>query len=176
MVILAMLNLTNDNSVGIKMAKAWWVVVPPSEQNATTRPADAKIISTDVGSAAYNTLLNTDSGTVNGEVRYMGPFNSLQAAQSAAPGALTFGDWTGAIIAGLMAGAGNEPNPATSVGAGFAVGTVADKLGGFNLGSWFLRIGEILLGLVLVGVGIARITGAQNIVSQVVKAKVPVPV
>jgi len=48
-----------------------------------------------------------------------------------------------------------------------------ESLGGFNLGSWFLRIGEILLGLVLVGVGVARITGAQNVISKVVKAKIP---
>lgn len=49
-----------------------------------------------------------------------------------------------------------------------------DTLGGFNLSSWFLRIGEILLGLVLVGVGIARITGAQNIISQAVRTKLPI--
>lgn len=47
-----------------------------------------------------------------------------------------------------------------------------ESLGGFNLSSWFLRIGEILLGIVLVGVGVARITGAQNVVSQLVKAKI----
>jgi hypothetical protein len=44
---------------------------------------------------------------------------------------------------------------------------------GLNLGSWFLRIGEILLGIVLVGVGVARITGAQNAISKIVKTKVP---
>ncbi len=48
-----------------------------------------------------------------------------------------------------------------------------DSLGGFNLSSWFLRIGEILLGIVLVGVGVARITGAQNAISKIVKTKVP---
>ena len=45
---------------------------------------------------------------------------------------------------------------------------------GLNLGSWFLRIGEILLGIVLVGVGVARITGAQNAVSKIVKTKLPI--
>jgi len=53
---------------------------------------------------------------------------------------------------------------------------VTDALGGFNVGNWFLRIGEILLGLVLVGVGIARLTGAQNAISKIVKSKVPIPV
>ena len=51
-----------------------------------------------------------------------------------------------------------------------------DVLGGFNLSSWFMRIGEILLGIVLVGVGVARITGVQNAVSQIVKTKVPIPI
>lgn len=49
-----------------------------------------------------------------------------------------------------------------------------DTLGGFNLSGWFLRIGEILLGLVLVGVGVARITGAQNVISNIVKTKLPI--
>jgi hypothetical protein len=49
-----------------------------------------------------------------------------------------------------------------------------DTLGGFNLSSWFLRIGEILLGLVLVGVGVARITGVQNAVSKIVRTKLPI--
>jgi hypothetical protein len=54
-------------------------------------------------------------------------------------------------------------NPVTNVGA--------DIFKGLNLGSWFLRVGEILLGLVLIGVGIARITGVQNAVSAAVKTK-----
>lgn len=45
---------------------------------------------------------------------------------------------------------------------------------GLNLTSWFLRIGEILLGIVLVGVGVARITGAQNAVSKIVKTRLPI--
>jgi hypothetical protein len=48
-----------------------------------------------------------------------------------------------------------------------------DLLGSFNLGSWFLRIAEILLGLVLVGVGVAKLTGASNFISTAVKAKIP---
>jgi hypothetical protein len=49
-----------------------------------------------------------------------------------------------------------------------------DILGKFNLGAWMLRIGEVLLGIVLVGVGVARITGAQNAVSQIVKTRLPI--
>lgn len=48
---------------------------------------------------------------------------------------------------------------------------VTDPLGKFNLGGWFLRVGEILIGLVLIGVGVAKLTGTANIVSQVARVK-----
>lgn len=80
---------------------------------------------------------------------------------------------TGTTIAtglgGTVATLGGIPGAA----AQGATNAYKDLLGGFNIGNWFLRIGEILLGLVLVGVGIARITGAQNFISQAVKTKVP---
>lgn len=37
--------------------------------------------------------------------------------------------------------------------------------------SWFIRIGEVLLGVVLLGVGVAKLTGTTNIVASAVKAK-----
>lgn len=54
---------------------------------------------------------------------------------------------------------------------------VTDIVGGLglsdnNIRSWLIRIGEIVLGLVLVGVGVAKLTGTGNMVSQAVKAKV----
>jgi hypothetical protein len=151
----------------------WWVVVPLAQQNVQPRPPDAMVVSTQVGSAFYNTLLNTDSGTVTASgkqwVRYMGPFNSQAEAQSAAPGPIGIGNWVAAGIAGTMIGAGGaSPTAAVNTGTG-----IVDALGGFNLEAWFMRIGEILLGLVLVGVGIARITGAQNAISKIVKTKMP---
>lgn len=36
-----------------------------------------------------------------------------------------------------------------------------------------LRVGEVLLGLVLIGVGLARLTGTQNIVSAALKTAIP---
>ena len=45
-----------------------------------------------------------------------------------------------------------------------------------NLEQWMLRIGEVLLGLVLVGVGLARITGVDNAISKVLQTKMPIPV
>lgn len=43
-------------------------------------------------------------------------------------------------------------------------------------GNWehiMLRVGELLLGLVLLGVGLARLTHAQNLISQAVKTRLP---
>jgi len=87
-------------------------------------------------------------------------------------------------IVTYLAGTGISNAIGSAVGAtGTATGQIAtgtvnglnqfskDVLGGFNLGGWFLRIGEILLGLVLIGVGVARITGVQNVVSAAVKTK-----
>lgn len=56
---------------------------------------------------------------------------------------------------------------------GGAYSAVTDPLGKLNLGGWFIRIGEILLGIVLIGVGLARLTGVQNVVSKVAKVAIP---
>jgi hypothetical protein len=42
-----------------------------------------------------------------------------------------------------------------------------------DLGNILLRVGEVLLGIVLVGVGIAKLTGTTNFVATAVKAKIP---
>lgn len=40
-----------------------------------------------------------------------------------------------------------------------------------DIRSWLIRIGEILLGVVLVGVGVAKLTGSSNPVAKLVKVK-----
>lgn len=40
-----------------------------------------------------------------------------------------------------------------------------------DLSAWFIRIGEVVLGIVLVGIGIAKLTGVSNVVSTAVRAK-----
>jgi hypothetical protein len=42
-----------------------------------------------------------------------------------------------------------------------AVAAGADVLGRFNLSGWFLRIGEILVGLVLIGIGLNSMLGGR---------------
>jgi hypothetical protein len=72
-------------------------------------------------------------------------------------------------------GALNQANNALNAATGAVQCAGGIVVGKFNvcvdLEHWFIRIGEILLGLVLVGVGIARITGVQNVVSNIAKTK-----
>jgi hypothetical protein len=68
---------------------------------------------------------------------------------------------------------GNLGNAAVSGGDAVTGGAISDPLGKLNLGGWFIRIGEILLGIVLIGVGLARLTGIQNVVSKVAKVAIP---
>lgn len=46
-----------------------------------------------------------------------------------------------------------------------------DVLGtnGLQAQNWFIRIGEIVLGIVLIGIGVAKLTGAANVVSKALK-------
>jgi hypothetical protein len=71
---------------------------------------------------------------------------------------------------GYLASLGNVPGAAVdTVGS-----AIVDKAGfsSENINAWLIRIGEILLGIVLIGVGIAKLTGNSNTVSKLVKAQV----
>jgi hypothetical protein len=57
------------------------------------------------------------------------------------------------------------PGPATPQAAAGDVLTAS----GINVGSWLLRIGEVLLGLVLLAVGVARITRAVPVATKIAK-------
>lgn len=52
-------------------------------------------------------------------------------------------------------------------------GSALDLFHGLNLQNLILRVGEIILGIVLVGVGIAKLTGAANVVSAAVRTRIP---
>jgi hypothetical protein len=41
--------------------------------------------------------------------------------------------------------------------------------GSIDAQNWFIRIGEILLGIVLIGVGVAKLTGTTNLISKALK-------
>jgi hypothetical protein len=41
---------------------------------------------------------------------------------------------------------------------------VSDVFHGLNFQNWILRLGEIMLGVVLIGVGVAKLTGTDNFI------------
>lgn len=91
-----------------------------------------------------------------------------QAAANEANGSIALS--TNPAKAVVQAGTGN----ATQSGQNKT--TSQDIIGSFNVSSWFVRVGEILLGLMLIGVGLARVTGTANFISDVLKTKMPIPI
>jgi hypothetical protein len=51
---------------------------------------------------------------------------------------------------------------------------IKDMVGNLNVAAVALRASEILLGIVLIGVGLAKLTGAENVVSKVAKNGLPI--
>lgn len=154
----------------------WFVIAPVGADQGSALnpkiPSNSKIVSATVGSPQYNAWVS--NGSYHGWQVVMGPFGSKQLAEKAVPP-------SGLNAVGQIAGAAGQlakTTPAGAIGIGAVsgvAGLTGDVFKGLNLGSWFLRIGEILLGLVLIGVGIARITGIQNVVSDLAKTKIPIP-
>jgi hypothetical protein len=74
-----------------------------------------------------------------------------------------------------LASAGKGANPSANESVSSQLGNVADQslLGGKLQEGDLIRIAQVLLGLVLIAVAAARITGAGNIVSNAVGAKIP---
>lgn len=114
-------------------------------------------------------------GQLHSGLGWHGPFNSKQEALDyykanapANPG------WhapagTSQILSEIPGTVGTAAKDAT----GAVVDTVKkDFLGGLDLNQLFLRIGEALLGIVLIAVGIAKLTGTANVVSKLVKAAI----
>lgn len=129
---------------------------------------------------------NADSGDIHFDpgfwlavhtgLGWHGPFNTQQDA-------LNYYNTNKAKNPGWQAPTGSA---ATAAGQ-LATGTVSDAAGAVggavskglfggldnnSITSWLIRIGEILLGIVLMGVGVAKLTGASNVISSAVKARI----
>jgi|HubBroStandDraft_2_1064218.scaffolds.fasta_scaffold333682_2 hypothetical protein len=69
---------------------------------------------------------------------------------------------------GLLSGSSTLPStPSRAANAG-----LGDIIGNVNASNILVRVGEILLGIVLIGVGIAKLTGTANIISTAAKVAV----
>src|SRR6266581_8264768 len=65
----------------------------------------------------------------------------------------------------------NEPVPGINAGNPLSgIAAVGDLFSRLSQANTWIRVGEALLGLVLLGIGLARITGTQNLISTAVKA------
>jgi hypothetical protein len=118
--------------------------------------------------AQYNTV--TEWPALHSGTGWHGPFNAKQDAlnyyttnQAKNPG------WK-APTDSLTTGLGNAVATGTSnVTSGITSGL---GLNDDEIRSWLVRIGEILLGVVLVAVGVAKLTGTTNVVASAVKARI----
>jgi len=59
---------------------------------------------------------------------------------------------------------GGFPGPSIPGNPGTAL---QDLYHGLNLGDWILRVGEIILGVILIGVGVAKLTGTDNTIAKI---------
>lgn len=125
--------------VGIKMADQYWVTWKDESDPTAAR-----------NSAVIWGPQATAPAKLSGYFM-AGPFKTNAAAES-----YKNAIGTGSII----------PKAGTPIIGGV---TVPDIFHGLNLGSLALRVGEILLGIVLIGVGVAKLSGADNFISSAVK-------
>lgn len=92
-------------------------------------------------------------------VQLEGPYATKAAASNAI-----------GVTNGATTGKGGGPNgPNTTNPQANKSAQLPDIFHGLNLGEILLRLGEVVLGVVLIGVGVAHITGAQNTISKAAK-------
>ncbi|MGH2866771.1 MAG: hypothetical protein ACRDNK_04265 [Solirubrobacteraceae bacterium] len=169
------------------MADHFYIVYPTGQNAGSTLypkvPTSAHIISTPVGSPEDNALrsgpglsqlfgiLGTGkTGQYQGLTNFAGPFDTQQQALNFHPisGAPAFGAMLGAGLAGVVIGGTGNPGasnlvaPAANAGAAAASG-----ISGLFQGAIWLRVAEVALGIILLAVGIAKLTNAVPIATKV---------
>lgn len=77
------------------------------------------------------------------------------------------------IAKGTVSGLNKTGKKVTSVPGLTGVAAIGDFFSRLTEANTWLRVGEVVLGIILLGIGVARITGAQNAISSVVKARIP---
>lgn len=149
-------------------AQDWWVMAPAAASQGTplnpVKPAGTIIINVDKGSPEDTAIANLQNVTIGGQSfkRFEGPFATQQQAQKASPPAgLQFIGTTVGIIGTAAATSAGGGLPGTSLGnplSGIqAVGDFFARL--TDLNTW-IRVGEFVLGALLLIAGALRLSGA----------------
>jgi hypothetical protein len=148
------------------MTNTWFVCIDPSDKNVPAARKDQVDfrIQEQPGTADYKTLMSGGVISWNGQplIKWKGPY----ATEAEAKKAQNPSQQNPNPLADLGTAAKNS----TGLTGLAAIGDFFSRLGQAN--TW-IRVGEVLLGLILIGVGIAHLTGAQNAVSALVKARIP---
>lgn len=92
--------------------------------------------------------------------------NQLEAQNAA-------NQWNGQSSHPPVPGSSASNNPATFIPGASAVETVGQFLGKLGEPSLWLRVGEFVLGLALIAVGLAKLTGVENVISNTAR-KIPI--
>jgi len=131
---------------------AWWVI-PTTYTNSSGQPGASYMIVTGTGTeitAKYGTVPNV-----------LGPYATKADAQAAANDAVSSGK------IGVQKPYKGPSNPLKGLAA------IGDFFQRLTQGNTWIRAGEVLLGVILLAIGVARVTGTQNLISSAVKARMP---
>ena len=154
------------------MANAWYVVVPVgtnqgSALNPVQNPPKARIAKVVVGSPADKAW--GGNGSYQGWQVFMGPFPSEAAAKSAHPssGLSAILDMTQAgLSAANVPGAGIVKAISNPIGAITDINNFLSRLTSVN--TW-IRVGEFVLGALLILAGALKLSGASSDLADVAK-------
>jgi hypothetical protein len=170
--LMLMHNGYPDPPIGTNMIPLMVLQVLPTPTGGT--PINVQLTSTNFQADLARFIAQANK---QGDHQLAMQFRAYALQQHALHPTLTVQQLLSAFVATELGGALSTGIGQTGTLLGQVPGAAAkgaeDAFKGLNLGNWFMRIGEILLGIVLVGVGVARITGAQNAISSFVKTKVP---
>lgn len=120
--------------------------------------------------AAAQDVANAEAGTPASDVKVWGPYSTQQEAANRAAQVGANGDTTSQSLTGLgNAAASTLGNPLTGLAA------IGDFFSRLTEADTWIRVGKVLAGGVLLIIGLAHMTGAENGIAKIAR-NVPVPV
>lgn len=153
----------NCKGPGKKWGDQFWTWVLSNVSGPFPAP---KLSDRNYGDASFASVLQGHDNTATGWfgawllIANVGPELAKDLADAIGKGAGLTAAAPGAVAAAI-------PNPFGGLAA------IGDFFGRLTQANTWIRAGEILIGIVLLGVGFARASGTQNAVASIVKARIP---